>query len=65
MDRPEKEGGLNNYAEPILALIGNSKNGEHFSYVPFFLSGSLCCWYALVREERQHFSWVLIFWYSG
>ncbi|XP_071515461.1 LOW QUALITY PROTEIN: fidgetin-like protein 1 [Panulirus ornatus] len=26
MDRTEKEGGLNNYADPIITLIGNSKN---------------------------------------
>ncbi|XP_045111019.1 uncharacterized protein LOC123504511 isoform X2 [Portunus trituberculatus] len=26
MDKTEKEGGLNNHADPILTLIGNSKN---------------------------------------
>ncbi|XP_050685778.1 fidgetin-like protein 1 isoform X2 [Eriocheir sinensis] len=30
MDRPEKEGGLNNYGEPILALIGKSKNESKY-----------------------------------
>ena len=28
MDKTEKDGGLNNYADPILTLIGNNKNGK-------------------------------------